>query len=179
MNQDIDRVLIYQSDIQYRIEQLAEKIVAVYSDGLVIVPIMSGAMIFVSDLIRQLPIKMRVDLVTVSSYQGTIGSEPVMKKDIDDSITGKNVLVVDDILDTGRTLSLVAARLATHHPASIRTCVLLNRQNNKQDVDWSCFDIGDEFVVGYGLDYNGYYRNYPHIAVLKPELYKEKVDVEP
>jgi len=178
MNQDIDRILIYQSDIQQRIGELADHIAELYSDGLVIVPIMSGAMIFVSDLIRYLPMKMKIDLITVTSYHGTMSSNPIIRQDIETSVEGKDVLVIDDILDTGKTLSLVARRLASRKPAGVRTCVLLNRKKNEQQADLSGFYIEDEFVVGYGLDYNGYYRNYPHIAVLKPELYQEKVHVE-
>ena len=168
MYQDIDHVLIYRSEIQDRIGELAEEISSACSNGLVIVPIMNGAMIFVSDLIRQLPIKMQIDLMTISSYDGITSGEPVLRSDIEIPIENRDVLIVDDILDTGKTLAFAKSRIADCRPASIKTCVLLRRGPHRDEPDFFGFRINENhFVVGYGLDFNGYYRNYPHIAVLK------------
>ena len=169
MHEDIERVLITRSMIQRRIAQLATVIANRYKDGLVVVPIMSGSIIFVADLIRQLPMKMRVDLISVFSYNVTKNHKPMLHKDIGTQLKDKDVLIVDDILDTGDTLKFVKERLSLCCPASLGTCVLLNK--TEQFSDFSGFFVEkDDFVVGYGLDYDGYYRNLPYIAVLKKEL---------
>jgi len=141
------------------------------------VPILSGSIIFLADLIRHLPMKMKLSLITVSSYAGatTASDQPGLVMDLTTDVSGRHVLLIDDILDTGKTLRFVRDRLLSHSPASIRTAVLL-RKPDKAPTDVSAdfvgFEIADEFVVGYGLDYDGHYRNFPHIAVLRPEHYR-------
>ncbi len=179
MEQDIDRILITDRELAQRVDEMAAQIAACYSDddaGLILVPILSGSIIFLSDLIRRLPMKMKLGLITVSSYAGATtesnAAELVMDLNVD--IRGRHVLVVDDILDTGKTLRLVKERLHQRAPRSIRTAVLLRKPSKAPpDVtaDFVGFEIADEFVVGYGLDYDGHYRNFPHIAVLKEEHY--------
>lgn len=179
MLDDIGRILITREQIAQRVEEMAAEIDATYPNsqpGLTLVTILSGSIIFLADLIRCLPIRMKIGLVTVSSYRGatTTGQPPRILKDLDLEIRGEHVLVIDDILDTGRTLRLVTAELQALQPASLRTCVLLRKPSKAPPdvhVDFLGFDIEDVFVVGYGLDYNGQYRNYPHIGVLRPELY--------
>jgi hypoxanthine phosphoribosyltransferase len=179
MERDIDRVLISQERIAARVGELARQITADHTTGgeaeVTIVPILTGAMIFCADLIRQIPIAMQIGLLTVSSYPGrslrTQGSQ-VIGQQLGD-VRGRHLLLVDDILDSGGTIRLVSGMLAELGPASVRTCVLLRKPRpESRDVraDYVGFEIPDEFVVGYGLDYNNYYRNLPDIVTLKSEV---------
>lgn len=177
---DIDRVLIPRDRIAQRVAELAVDIAGHYQHqeaGLTLVPILSGSLIFLADLIRQLPMKMKIGLMTVSSYTGasTKGRPAVVLKDLTLDIEGQNVLVIDDILDTGNTLRLVIRELATRCPNTLKSCVLLRKPAKAPpdlNPDFVGFDIEDAFVVGYGLDYDNHYRNYPDIGILKPELYR-------
>jgi hypoxanthine phosphoribosyltransferase len=190
MERDIERVLISSEQIARRVGELAGEIAATYADAspedrspgdepsadLTIVTILSGSMIFVADLIRQLPMRMKLGLVTVSSYDGrsTRPGQPRVLADINVDVAGRHVLIVDDILDTGGTLRVVRERLAAGGPKSIRACVLLRKPAKAPpDVpaDFVGFDVEDVVVVGYGLDYDDLYRNYPHFGVLRRELY--------
>ena len=173
MIQDIERILIARGAISDRVRSLAEEItndIGSKEDGteLVLVAIMTGSIIFVADLMRNLPMKIRIQLMTASSYIGKTtlsNQDPVVSKLPD--VTGKHVLLVDDILDSGKTLTHVRAQLETLEPKSIDTCVLL-RKTIPSAMAVPCtyvgFDIEDEFVVGYGLDYDDYYRNFPDTA---------------
>jgi len=179
MEQDIDRILIDRDRIQRRVAELARDITTAYADctdGVVIVPVLSGSIIFLADLIRCLPFKMKISVLTVSRYRGatTTGGATQFVHDLTLDIHGRHVLIVDDILDSGTTLRMVAGQLAERGPASLRTCVLLRkpaRAPKDLSANFVGFDIEDAFVVGYGLDYDGHYRNWPDIAVLRPELY--------
>src|SRR5688500_7354825 len=174
MQRDIDRVLIPQQEIAARVAALARQITVDHTpEGEVtIVPILTGAMIFCADLIRQIPIAMQIGLLTVSSYPGrslrTQGSQ-VLGQQLGD-VRGRHLLLVDDILDSGGTIRLVTGLLRELGPGSVRTCVLLRKDlPSAQQVyaDYVGFEIPDEFVVGYGLDFNNYYRNLPDIVTLK------------
>ena len=139
---------------------------------LVIIAVMTGAMVFVADLIREMPIKLRIELVAVSSYPGTsVESKGVkMKSALPDKLANSHVLLIDDILDSGQTLHTLIDLINKEKPASLRTCVLLRKPGKAKlpvKVEYVGFDIPDEFVVGYGLDYDGLYRNHPAIAVLR------------
>ena len=181
MVSDLDRILIPRERIAGRIKEMACAIARTYNAdeeaGITIVTILSGSLIFLADLIRELPFRMKIGLITVSSYRGatttSVGAR--IDKDLNIDVAGRHVLLVDDILDTGGTLRLVRERLAASGAKSIRTCVLL-RKLSKAPADVPAefvgFDIGDDFVVGYGLDYNDYYRNLPDIGVLRPEPYQ-------
>lgn len=179
MEQDIDRILITDRELAQRVKELATQIAACYPDedtGLILVPILSGSIIFLADLIRHLPMKMKLGLITVSSYAGatTESQGPTLSMDLDVDIEDHHVLVIDDILDTGKTLRFVKDKLNKRKPRSIRTAVLLRKPEKAPpdlDADFVGFEIADEFVVGYGLDYDDHYRNFPHIAVLKPDCY--------
>jgi hypoxanthine phosphoribosyltransferase len=179
MEDDIARVLITREEIARRVSEMADAIGRTYEEqeeGLTLVTILSGSLIFLADLIRCLPIRMKIGLITVSSYAGatTTSRGAKLLSEIRADVRGRHVLVIDDILDTGNTLRLVLERLGEHRPASLRTCVLLRKPTKAPpDVraDFVGFDIDDVFVVGYGLDYNDLYRNYPHIGILRPELY--------
>jgi hypoxanthine phosphoribosyltransferase len=182
MHRDIDRVLISQYQIGARVRELAHQITADHTQPgqeaeITIVPILTGAMIFCGDLIRQMPLKMRIGLITVSSYPGaslrTQGSQ-ILGQQLGD-IRGRHVVLVDDILDSGGTVKLVVPALRELGAGSVKACVLLrkDRPSAKQvQVDYVGFEIPDEFVVGYGLDYNNYYRNLPDIVTLKPQVYE-------
>ncbi|MCB9850261.1 MAG: hypoxanthine phosphoribosyltransferase [Phycisphaerales bacterium] len=179
MEGDIERVLISEQQLAQRVDEMARDIAACYPEmdpGLVMVPILSGSIIFLADLIRLLPMKMKLGMITVSSYSGAVTESQgaSLKMDLNIDIRGQHVLIIDDILDTGGTLRLVRERLRLHEPKSIRTAVLLRKPSKApKDVvaDFVGFEIADEFVVGYGLDYDGHYRNYPNIAVLKADRY--------
>ena len=180
MDADIDRILIPRERIAKRVKELANEIAANYENGeeagLTLVTILSGSVIFLADLIRCLPLRMKIGLITVSSYGGATTESRGAKllKDLNVDVADRHVLVLDDILDTGGTLRLVRQRLAELEPKSIRTCVLLRKPAKAPpDVpaDFVGFDIEDVFVVGYGLDYDDHYRNLPDIGVLRKELY--------
>lgn len=180
MNGDLERILISQAEIARRVKELAGLITADHTPpavpedaGITIVPIMTGGMIFASDLIRCLPMRMKIGLLTVSSYPGksvaSVGPS-LLAQQIGD-IRGRHVLLIDDILDSGGTIRLVRGILSALGPASVKTCVLLRKPTagaRQTEVDYVGFEIPDEFVVGYGLDYDDYYRNLPDIGTLKP-----------
>jgi hypoxanthine phosphoribosyltransferase len=182
MHRDIDRVLISQYQIGARIKEMAQKITEDHLSGqdrqraeITIVPILTGAMIFCGDLIRQIPIQMRIGLLAVSSYPGenirTQGSK-ILGQQLGD-IHGRHVLLVDDILDSGGTIKAVVPLLQSQGAVTVKTCVLLRKDRpgvQNVQADYVGFDIPDEFVVGYGLDYNDYYRNLPDIVTLKREI---------
>lgn len=183
---EIDQVLISRERIAARVRELAGQLAADLARQLrqeqagpgvegrvVLVPIMTGAMIFTADLIREMPIKLALGLVAVSSYPGeSITSKGAhLASELPRDLAGKHVVIIDDILDSGQTLHLIRKGIIEQQAASVRICVLLNKQVPRVvevTPDYVGFDIPDAFVVGYGLDYDGYYRNYPEIATLKP-----------
>lgn len=178
MHQDIDRVLYTNDRILARVRELAREIAATYDGqerGLTIVPVLSGSIIFVADLIRELPLKMKIALVQISAYPGNAvtAQEPKTVMKLTGDVSGRHVLILDDILDSGRTLRRVTQMVREYSPATVRTGVLLRKPSKAPPdvtVEFVGFDIADEFVVGYGLDFDDLYRNYPHIGVLRPEL---------
>ena len=176
---DIDRILIDRHRIAQRIADLGAEIRRDLDDlddesEIVLVPILTGSIIFVADLIRHLPHKIRIGVVTASSYPGatTQSKGAQIAGALPRDLEGKHVLIIDDILDSGSTIRLIRQEIAKRHPKSLRTCVLL-RKTIPSALETPCeyigFDIPDEFVVGCGLDYNNYYRNLPDICVLKKE----------
>ena len=182
MQLDIDRILISQQRIAARVRELARQITEDHTapkmpgePEISIVPILTGAMIFTADLMRHIPIAMKIGLMTVSSYPGaslrTQGSQ-LLGQQLG-NIEGRHVLLIDDILDSGGTLKLVVPAVKELGAATVKTCVLLRKDRpaaKETPVDYVGFEIPDEFVVGYGLDYNDYYRNLPDIVTLKPEV---------
>lgn len=178
MDGEVERILIRDQQIAARVAELGRDVARTYDGseaGLTLLPILSGAMIFLADLMRQLPMKMKIALVGVSTYPGrtTRPQQPKTVLELHGDLAGRHVLIVDDILDTGRTLRRVQQLVRERGPHSVRTAVLLRKpEKAPPDVvaDFVGFDIADEFVVGYGLDYDDHYRNYPHIGVLRSEL---------
>ncbi|HUT57465.1 MAG TPA: phosphoribosyltransferase family protein [Phycisphaerae bacterium] len=172
---DIDRVVVSRRRIARRVAELGRQI-ARSCDGqeLTIVAVLSGAMVFLSDLIRRLPLPVSIQTVFVRSYRGRSCRSGVARLHLPVNlcVRRKHVLVVDDILDSGRTLRAILAKVAAGRPASLRSCVLLRKAcanaPGRPPVQFVGFDIGDEFVVGYGLDFDDRYRNLPDVCVLKP-----------
>jgi hypoxanthine phosphoribosyltransferase len=172
---DITRTLLTSDQIARRIAELGEQIARDLEDTgsgrIVLVPILTGSIVFVADLIRRLPLRLSLELVAVSSYPGEAMTSKGahLRGEIPANLSGAHVLIVDDILDTGHTLALVRSIIAEQRPASLRVCVLLRKQGRQEaalDPEYVGFEIPDEFVVGYGLDHGGYYRNLPDIAVI-------------
>lgn len=177
MRDDIKQVLISREQIAKRVSELARQITDDHASAgeLTFVTVLTGAMIFTADLIRQIPLPLQIGLMTVSSYPGqtvkTQGSQ-VLDNRIG-NLTGRHVLVIDDILDSGGTLRTITPLLHERGAESVKTCVLLRKQRPQAmdtPADYVGFDIPDEFVVGYGLDFDDYYRNLPDIVVLKDHL---------
>ena len=174
----IDRVLFSHTQIQRRVKALAKRVSRDYmGKKLVLVGILKGVMCFMSDLMQHITLPLNVDFMAISYYGSNNESAVKITKDLDTSIAGLDVLMVEDIVDTGMTLNYVLDHLASHNPASLRVCTLLDKRVRRLidvPLDYIGFEIPDEFVVGYGLDYHGEYRNLPFIGVLKPELIEKK-----
>ena len=177
MLEDISRILITEEEIKSRVIELGRQISEDFKgEDIVVIGLLKGCFIFIADLIRAISSNVSVDFMIVSSYgSGVVSSGEIkVRKDYSIDIEGKNVLVIDDILDTGRTLAFVKDYLMVKSPKAIKLCTLLDkpeRRTSKVEVDYTGFSVPDEFVVGYGLDYNEKYRNLPFIGVLKPETY--------
>ena len=177
LEQDIARVLFTEEQLQARVAELADQINQDYAGKApVLVSVLRGSFVFMADLVRRITLPCTVDFMAVSSYgSGTTSSGQVkIVKDLSEQIEGKDVLVVEDILDSGNTLSYLLKLLEARHPTSIRLCTLLDKpeRRTKPVAVQNCgFTIPDEFVVGYGLDYDEKYRNLPYIGILKPRVY--------
>lgn len=176
--QDLKPELLVSSDeLKQRVAEMGRQIAQDYQgEPIVAVCILKGAAIFFSDLIREIDLPMSIDFMAISSYGSSTKSSGVVRinKDLDKDITGKHVLVVEDIIDSGLTLSFLRENLLTRGAKSIKICTLLDKPDRRKvdlKVDYKGFVIPDEFVVGYGLDYAEKYRNLPDIGVLRPEIY--------
>ena len=176
---DIERVLITQEHLAHRVAEIAQMIQRDFSGReTVIVSLLSGTVMFLADLIRHLNLPLRLDFMGVSSYgAGTESGELVFTKELRLDVRNRDVLLVDDILDTGKTMVRVLEKLKALHPRKIRTCVLLNKASRRTEnvkADYVGFEIPDYFVVGYGLDFAERYRNLPFIGVLHQHVLGEK-----
>ena len=176
MRRDIERILISEEEIQKKVAEMGKKISQDFRDkDPLFVGVLKGCFIFMADLMRYVDIRCSMDFMAVSSYSGTSSTGAVkINKDLSEDIGGRHVIIVEDILDSGVTLSYLKQYLMVRKPASISIATLMDKPaRRKADVyaDYSCFEIPDAFVVGYGLDYNERYRNLPYIGVLKPEIY--------
>jgi hypoxanthine phosphoribosyltransferase len=180
MTADLARILITGEDIQSRVEEIANEISQDYEDNgnLYMIAILKGAFIFLADLTRRITIPHVVDFMAVSSYGRTAYSSGAVRflMDLREPIEDRHVLIVEDIVDTGHTLSYLYHTLRERKPATLRTCVLLHKKREHIDVpiDYLGFEIPDVWVVGYGLDYAETYRTLPFIAELKPEVYQSE-----
>lgn len=179
MINDIEQVLITEEEIKQKIKLLGERITNDYkdSDDLLLVGVLKGAVVFMADLIRHIDLPLNIDFMAVSSYGSSTESSGVVRilKDLDETVEGKDLLVVEDIIDSGLTLSYMCDILKSRKPKRLKICALLDKPSRRKidlKVDYLGFEIPDYFVVGYGLDYAGKYRNLPDICVLKPEIYQ-------
>ena len=176
MQADLDRILFDEATIHRRLDELAAKISHDYRDReLTVIAILNGSVILMADLLRRIPLPLKLDCLSVASYHG--GAKPnrelVFRQIALPDVAGRHVLILDDILDSGVTLATVREKLETAGPKSVRICVLLEKTKNRLrhvDADYVGFEIADEFVVGYGLDYMERYRNLPCIGVLRKDL---------
>ena len=178
MLEQVDRILIDQETLMNRVKELGKQITEDYRDkDLVLICILKGAIIFTADLIKEINLPLVIDFMAVSSYGTSTKSSGVVRilQDLDEGIEGRDVLIVEDIVDTGLTLHYLVENLLTRKPASIKICCCLDKPSRRKTpvkVDYVGFDISDEFVVGYGLDYGEKFRNLPFIGVLSKEVYE-------
>ncbi|MCX8555241.1 hypoxanthine phosphoribosyltransferase [Mycolicibacterium mucogenicum] len=180
---DIKSVLLSQEQVQARIAEMAALIAEDYradsgDQDLLLITVLKGAVMFVTDLARAIPLPTQLEFMAVSSYGSSTSSSGVVRilKDLDRDISGRDVLIVEDIIDSGLTLSWLLRNLATRGPRSLRVCTLLRKPDAMRadiDVAHIGFDIPDEFVVGYGLDYDERYRDLPYIGTLDPKVYEQ------
>jgi hypoxanthine phosphoribosyltransferase len=174
ISEHVERVLVHRAQIAKRVDELAGQIARHY-DGqeITILAVLTGSLIFLSDLIRRMPVLMRLNLISVCSYPGTatVSQGPRIEARLPADLATRHVLIIDDILDSGKTLDALSAMVRGHHPASLRTCVLLRKARtdltSRHEPDFVGFEVANEFVVGYGLDYDNLYRNLPDISVLR------------
>ncbi len=184
MLDDVETILFHEPTILRRLDELAAEITRDYREKeLTVVAVLNGSLMFMADLLRRIPLPLRFDCLRVSSYHGGAQSSGVVTFDqlwLPD-IHGRHVLILDDILDSGRTLAAIFERLrAGAQPVSVRSCVLLRKRKARAveaEADYVGFDIDDEFVVGYGLDYQERYRNLPFVGVLRREFYGAKQEL--
>ncbi|HHY81200.1 MAG TPA: hypoxanthine phosphoribosyltransferase [Clostridiales bacterium] len=179
MMDKVDRILIDEQKLMNRIEELGKQITEDYQGKeLVIISILKGAVIFASDLVKAIKLPLVMDFMAVSSYGSSTKSSGVVRilKDLDEEIEGRDVLIVEDIVDTGLTLNYLVENLLSRKPASLKICCCLDKPSRRLvpvKVDYIGFSIPDEFVIGYGLDYAEKYRNLPFIGVLSKDVYKK------
>ena len=179
LEQDIERVLFTEQELKDRVAELAAQIDRDYAGKEpMLISVLRGSFIFMADLARAITLPCTVDFMAVSSYgSGTTSSGQVkITKDLSESIEGRDIIVVEDILDSGNTLSYLFRLLQARHPASVRLCTLLDKPSRRTKpitADYTGFTVDDLFVVGYGLDYAEKYRNLPYIGILKPAVYEK------
>jgi hypoxanthine phosphoribosyltransferase len=165
-------VLLSAEDIQKRVSEVALQISKDFKDKeVLLISVLNGSFIFSADLIRKMKIKCKIDFISLSSYAGAHSQGKVkILSDFKENIVGKDVIIIEDILDTGVTLDFLKKEIALKKPKSVTTCVLLDKKCARKmevDIEYSCFEIGNNFVVGYGIDYNGLFRGLSHIGILK------------
>jgi hypoxanthine phosphoribosyltransferase len=179
MLDDVERILFHEQTILSRLDELATEITELYrGEELTVIAVLNGSLIFAADLLRRIPLPLKLDCLSVASYHGGTESSGVVTFDqlsVPD-IDGRHVLIMDDILDSGRTLHAICGKLQREaQPKSLRVCVLLSKRRpraEEMEADFVGFEIDDEFVIGYGLDYAERYRNLPFVGVLKREIFE-------
>ncbi|HIV02987.1 MAG TPA: hypoxanthine phosphoribosyltransferase [Candidatus Aphodoplasma excrementigallinarum] len=180
IHEDVERVLISAEELDAKVSELAEQISRDYAGKTVlVVTLLKGGVMFAVDLMRKLTVPVEIDFMSVSSYGASSKSSGIVtvEKDLDNSIKGKDVLLVEDIIDSGLTLNYVRELLLGREPASLRICTILDKPSRRKTevkVDYTGFEIPDEFVVGYGLDYAQKHRNLPYVGVLKRSVYENE-----
>jgi len=180
MVNDIEKILISEEEIQAKVKELAEILKKEYADkNPVVVGVLKGVVIFFADMVRQMDFPLQIDFMWISSYSGTESTGQMdVKRDVSANIKGRHVVILEDIFDTGNSLQFTYDHLKTKNPASLKICTLLDKPDRRREgitvtADYTGFVIPNEFVVGYGLDFNEHYRNLPFVGVLKPEAYQK------
>ena len=180
MRKDIKEVLISEEQIQAKVKELAAQISKEYAGkDPVFVGVLKGVVIFFADLVRNVDVPCEIDFMCISSYHGTESTgKTVVKMDVTADLKGRHVVILEDIYDTGASLDFTYKHLLSKEPASLKICTLLDKPERrnpkvKLEADWVGFTVPNEFVVGYGLDYNEHYRNLPYVGILKPEVYEK------
>lgn len=178
MENCIERVLISEEEIQKRLAELGKELAAEYQDkNPIFVGVLKGVVVFFADMIRHIPIDCQIDFMSISSYLGTQTTGVVnVKKDLDVDISGRHVVILEDVLDSGNTLKHTVALLKTRNPASVKIVTFLDKPARRVvdiTADYVGFEIPDEFVVGYGLDYDERFRNLPYVGILKRSVYEK------
>lgn len=181
MEKDILQILYTEEQIKARIQEMGAELTAEYAGkNPVIVGVLKGVVVFFADMIREIKVPSQIDFMCISSYSGTNSTgEMIVRQDLSANIEGRHVLILEDIYDTGNSLDFVYKYLMSKNPASLKICTLLDKPERRKEgitlkPEYVGFTIPNEFVVGYGLDYNEHYRNLPFVGVLKPEVYKKK-----
>ena len=178
MYNDIERILITEEEIQAKVKELGEILTEEYKDkNPIVVGVLKGVVVFYADMIRQIKVPCQMDFMWISSYQGTESSgKMLVRQKLSNNIEGRHVLILEDIFDTGRSLQFLVETLKEQNPASLKICTFLDKPERRVPgvtvkADYTGYVIPNEFVVGYGLDFDEKYRNLPYIGVLKPEMY--------
>jgi len=180
MERDIERVLLTAEQIQARIAELGAELSREYAGkDPVILGVLKGVVVFYADMIRHITVPCQMDFMCLSSYQGTTSTgNMIVKQDVSVDVSGRHVLILEDIYDTGGSLNYTYQHLMSKNPASVKICTLLDKPERRRPgitlkPDYIGFTIPNHFVVGYGLDYNEHYRNLPYVGILKPEVYEK------
>jgi hypoxanthine phosphoribosyltransferase len=174
---DCERILLTEEEIRTKVQELGRRISSDYAGKeVLLIGILKGAMIFLADLVREITVPTQFDFMAVSSYGSSSKSSGEVRilKDLEYGVEGRNIILVEDIVDTGLTLNYLAENLMSRDPASVKICTLLDKPSRRVEpveIDYKGFVIRDDFVVGYGLDYSDRYRNFPCIMVLSPKVY--------
>lgn len=180
MDKDIQTILLTEEQIKTRIKELGEILTAEYADkNPIIIGVLKGVVVFYADMIREIKVPSQIDFMWISSYSGTQSTgKMLVRQDVTADIKGRHVLILEDIYDTGNSLTFTVEHLLSKEPASLKICTLLDKPERRKPgvtlkADYVGYTIPDAFVVGYGLDYNEKYRNLPYIGILKPEVYSK------
>ena len=177
LNEVLEKTLISEEEIKARVSELAKQIEKDYEGKApTMIGVLKGSIMFYTDLVRQINLPLTVDFMSISSYGAGVNSTGEVKiiKDIDGKIGGKDVIIVEDIIDSGYSMNCLLKLFATRSPKSVKVCALLDKPSRREipvQIDYTGFQVANEFVVGYGLDYDEKYRNLPFVGVLKPEVY--------
>ena len=179
MQKDIQEVLLSEEQIQQKVRELAAILSAEYADkDPVFVGVLKGVVMFFGDIVKRIDIPCQIDFMWISSYQGTSSSTMTVKRDVSCDLKGRHVVILEDIFDTGNSLEFTYKHLLSKEPASLKICTLLDKPERRNPAvtvkpDYTGFVIPNEFVVGYGLDFNEHFRNLPYVGILKPEAYQK------
>lgn len=178
MTEKIERILLSEEQIQQKVNELAATLSKEYADkDPVFVGVLKGVVMFFGDVVKRISVPCQIDFMWISSYSGTNSGEMVVKRDVSADLKGRHVVILEDIFDTGNSLEFTYKHLMSKEPASLKICTLLDKPERRNPAvtvvpDYVGFTIPNEFVVGYGLDFNEHYRNLPYVGILKPEAYQ-------